>query len=82
MIRTWITIKVPCESAHVAVGSFYFRSSRPRVIGSLEPVTFIGLVFRTMVFNDDVLIFFYDRQGLGASVLPIIPDILGDGEES
>jgi hypothetical protein len=54
-------MKVPYESAHVAVGSFDYRSSRLRVIGSSEPVTFkfVGLVFRTMVFfNDDVLIFF------------------------
>ncbi|KAN0070459.1 hypothetical protein V8E54_011328 [Elaphomyces granulatus] len=53
-------MKEPCESAHVAVGSFPYRSSRLRVIGSLEPVIFAGLVFRTMVFfNDDILIFFY-----------------------
>lgn len=32
-------------------------------------------------YNGDVLIFFYDRQGLGASVLPIILAVLGDGEE-
>jgi len=50
-----ITMKVPYESAQIAVGSFHYRSSRLRVIGSLRPVTFAGLVFRTMVsLNDDI----------------------------
>ena len=40
------TLKVPYSSARVAVGSFHCRSSRLRVIGSLGPVAFAGLVFR------------------------------------
>ena len=42
----WTTLKVPYSSARVAVGGFHCRSSRLRVVGSLGPVTFVGLVFR------------------------------------
>jgi hypothetical protein len=76
-----MTMKVPYTSAQIAVDSFHCHSSRLRVIGSLQPVTFAELVFKLLfsstIFNNNVLIFLtllqanqqrrrQQRQGLGA----------------
>ena len=41
-------MKVPYTGAQNAVDSFHCRSLRPRVIGSLQPVTFAELVFKPL----------------------------------
>ena len=74
----------PLHNAQIAVDSFHCHSSRLRVIGSLQPVTFAELVFKLLfsstIFNNNVLIFLtllqanqrrrrQQRRGLGASAV-------------
>ena len=75
-------MKVPYTSAQIAVDSFHCHSSRLRVIGSLQPVTFAELVFKLLFSStiNNVLIFLtllqanqrrrrQQRRGLGASAV-------------